>query len=577
MNASSIYDRQQLTGYASAPSVSPGGTIDLYIRAPGAYSIQIFRLGYYQGTGGRLLRTILMAGGQKQPGCRWLQAGTPDEYYSCDNWQDPVALVADASWVSGVYVALLTATSLGTTYQYHIPFVVRDDRRKADFLYQVPVATDEAYNSYFDQAAWQSPNSTITFDPRGPSDSLYAAGRVPGYPYETNVIYKVSFDRPYARFDETGLYRFSLPFIAWLEHAGYDVAYTTDIDTDEGREVLAHYKALLISGHSEYWSKNMYDAVLNARNHGVNLGFFGGDSIAWQARFEPDAAGVADRLIVCFRHANAMFPLPVSVNGAVLVQPPPEWVDPNTDPTLQTVRWRDPPIASPASSASAELAPTSLTNSIGAGRDEQTLVGVHHPTPFHGPNTINAWLNYPGGALAVHAPQPMTVQHSGNWVYSGTGVTDGDEIPGVYGQEADAFETKPNIPPPGSTYDRLDPPFQPPGARVGTFTILSSSAFINGGTPAGHATVNTTVYQACSGAWVFAAGSIMWGNALAPSLPVAGTSSPSRAAPLVTENYTNPLIQRITSNVLNVFDGTAAAPRSHPCLIPEPLAGPAAE
>ena len=47
----------------------------------------------------------------------------------------------------------------------------------------------------------------------------------------------------------------------------------------------------------------MLDNVTAARNTGVNLGFFGSNTAYWQVRFEPSAAGVADRVMVCYKSA----------------------------------------------------------------------------------------------------------------------------------------------------------------------------------------------------------------------------------------------------------------------------------
>jgi len=55
------------------------------------------------------------------------------------------------------------------------------------------------------------------------------------------------------------------------------------------------------------------------------------------------------------------------------------------------------------------------------------------------------------------------------------------------------------------------------------------------------------VYQACSGAWVFGAGDIMWANALGPSF-------------ILGKDYASAYIQQITSNVLDVFAGRKPPP-----------------
>ena len=81
-------------------------------------------------------------------------------------------------------------------------------------------------------------------------------------------------------------------FLRFLEKAGYDVTYSTDIDTHSNGTELLHHKAFLSVGHDEYWSKEMRDAVETARDAGVHLAFFGANASYTQVRFESSAAGV---------------------------------------------------------------------------------------------------------------------------------------------------------------------------------------------------------------------------------------------------------------------------------------------
>ena len=57
--------------------------------------------------------------------------------------------------------------------------------------------------------------------------------------------------------------------------SGYDVTYSTNLDTHTSGARLLNFKGFLSVGHDEYWSKAMVDAAGNARDAGANLGFFG--------------------------------------------------------------------------------------------------------------------------------------------------------------------------------------------------------------------------------------------------------------------------------------------------------------
>ena len=79
--------------------------------------------------------------------------------------------------------------------------------------------------------------------------------------------------------------------IRWLEHEGYDVSYATDVDLDANASLYSSHRALLVVGHSEYWTKGMYDHAEAARDSGVSLGFFSANNVYWQVRYEPSIVG----------------------------------------------------------------------------------------------------------------------------------------------------------------------------------------------------------------------------------------------------------------------------------------------
>jgi hypothetical protein len=523
-----VYDPGVLAGYVSSQSVNRGEKLNFYVQSPqqpAGFSIDIYRLGWYEGAGGRLLLSAPNLNSPTQPSCRWQNGRTVNGYYTCNNWHVSYSLAVPASWVSGVYVASIrsvavppgTGADARTAYAHDVVFVVRDDTRHADFIYQQPVSTEEAYNSAY-----------------GPS--LYDTQSINGH---TVPVAKVTFERPFDALDNLQFYRFELPFIFWLESHGYDVAYTTDIDTQERSTPFAgQYKAFILSGHSEYWTRPMYDAVEAARDAGVHLGFFGGDAVYWQMRLEEETAppgdgshSTRDRIMVVFRQ-----PYPPDANGRG---------DPNPDPALQTTYWRDFPLV----------------------RDEEALVGVHFTHPLRCSEHVAGWAG-PGTATAgpvlFSSPQPFVVADTSSWVFEGTGLQVGDSIAHVYGQESDAFE-----PIAGSRRcgrAAADPPAHPPSYRTGTFSVIAASPFehvVN--RPPAPATrtrsvvpVNSVIYQACSGAWVFGAGDIMWGNTLATSF-------------LLNQDYSSPQLQRMSGNILDVFAGRKSAPGGGACVVSFPL------
>jgi hypothetical protein len=283
----------EIKGYASEASVNVGQPITLFVSVSPAqqFKIDIYRLGWYGGTGGRL-----MVGGTWLPGVT--QDACPIEagLRTC-NWQPTIRFTVPTTWVSGVYLAILTNER---HFQNAVHFVVRDDASTSPLLYVQPVTTYQAYNPW--------PHD-------GSGRSLYATTRV-------------SFDRPYA---DDGIARsfldFEQPFVAWLESAGYQVSYATSIDLDrQGTALLRRHRVMLTAGHDEYWTAEMRVAATSALASGTSLAFFSANNMYWQARLEAAPDGRADRVLVCYRT---------------------ETLDPEPSPVLKTVRWRDPPVSLP--------------------------------------------------------------------------------------------------------------------------------------------------------------------------------------------------------------------------------------
>ena len=64
-----------------------------------------------------------------------------------------------------------------------------------------------------------------------------------------------------------------------MEQHGYDVSYISNVDTHADPKGLLRTKGFISVGHDEYWTNDMYHNVLSARDKGVNLAFFGGNSV----------------------------------------------------------------------------------------------------------------------------------------------------------------------------------------------------------------------------------------------------------------------------------------------------------
>src|SRR5437762_3135142 len=222
----------------------------------------------------------------------------------------------------------------------------------------------------------------------------------------------------------------------------------------------------------------MYDGVQQARDAGVHLGFFGANAVFWQVRFEASPlTGAANRVLVGYKDRT---------------------IDPVQGPTT-TVQWRD-----------------SFLN-----RTEQQLMGVQF-----------------SGQIADGTPNvPYVVANSSSWVYAGTGLADGDSIPGIVGYETDSSMSSAPL----------------PTSVAGTYQVLSQSPFTDsGGTTM---IANSSIYQAPSGAWVFGAGTTSWSWGLD------------------LDGVVDPRIQLITANLLNRFVGVTSAATPPAVSITSPASG----
>jgi hypothetical protein len=310
----------QIKGYAGRESAAPGEIVPLKVTVAPAqsYTVDVFRLGYYQGLGGRWMEHLGPFAGAPQPACGIDQS----TLMNVCAWSTSVVLHVPETWISGVYVAVL---SNGSKYQSIVPFWVIEENRRSDMLYLSSLNTYEAYNDF-------------PYDPLSPSGlpqtghSLYdfnSAGNMPAV--------KVTFDRPfsseYGGPGEGGLYDFEPELIAFIEQSGYDVTYANEPVIDAEPWLLLRHKVVVVGGHAEYQTMATYNGLWAARDSGVGLAFISGNEIYWQVRYEANA-GVARRVVVGYKTTRP---------------------DPVRNPRLRTIRWRD------------------------LGRPEQKLIGVQLP------------------------------------------------------------------------------------------------------------------------------------------------------------------------------------------------------
>src|SRR5437667_6301245 len=319
-----------IQGFTTDISVNVGQTVFFKVNTSAVtYSINIYRIGYYQGNGARFVASVSpsVAFPQSQPPCLWDgSTGLTD----CGNW------VVSASWTlpRAATLVFYFAQLVRQETREAIPmlFVVRNDASHSDILAQTSDTSWHAYNDY---------------------------GGYSFYSGELGRAYKVSYNRP---FNVPNMYAWffsaEYPMIRWLEANGYDVSYFTGVDTHRNRALITQHKVFMSIGHDEYWSGGQRANVEAARAAGVNLAFFSGNEIFWKTRWEPsiDGTNTPYRTLVCYKEtlANAM-------------------TDP-ADAPIWTGAWRDPRFSPPADGGRPENALSGTLFGVSSPRNDPIMV-----------------------------------------------------------------------------------------------------------------------------------------------------------------------------------------------------------
>lgn len=441
------YRTSLVEGYVSHQSIRAGETLTFFVSTEPArrFTIDLYRLGYYGGKGGRHLTSLGPFDGAAQP---TPEMNPQNRLREC-RWESSASLVIPEDWISGAYLGKLTTIPESPDepyWQSYVFFVVRDDR-KADIVFQTSDNTAQAYNRW-------PVNESLYTDPRG--------SHAPGV--------SVSFDRPYGLYvqifenplsigsGEFLLWEFPLAF--WLEREGYDVTYLSNSDILSAGSI-ERGKVFLSVGHDEYWDVRQYNRVESAIAGGVNVLWLCGNAVFIDSPFTPASDGRPNRILTrrgCFGEL------------------------------------RQDEIAQYAS----------LFDKLqGTAPDERGIMGVRSVVPFNG-----------GG--------DWTCRNPSHWIFEGTGMKEGESIPGLVGWEH---------------HGEPDP-------AIAGLEVLAEGPVWAGGTQKGQYTA--VIFPGPEGNFVFNASTIFWSQGL--SLP------PGHWIPW--SHWSRPhgpdaRVQRITKNLLD--------------------------
>jgi hypothetical protein len=339
-----------IEGFADVVSAQRGDVVTLYVSTPASsFRVEAYRIGYYQGTGGRFIWRSARQRGRDQPAPN----RTPRTNMIEAPWSPSLRIRVGDDWPEGVYMLKLVA---GNGAQSYVPLTLRNDSSRADLVIQNSVTTWQAYNDWGGYSLY-----------RGADGSFSTRSRV------------VSFDRPYAgRRGSADFFWIESPVVFLAERLGLDVTYWTDVDLHERPGLLMNHRALISLGHDEYWTSDMRRGALWARARGINLAFLGANDVYRHIRLNASPLGKDRR----------------EVNYKVASEDPLYGVD---DEEV-TSQWREAPVPRP----------------------ESVLLGGLYQC-----NPVDA---------------DMVISVASSWVFAGTGLSNGDRLPGAISLEYDRVD-----------------------------------------------------------------------------------------------------------------------------------------
>lgn len=201
----------------------------------------------------------------------------PQQITTQNPWEDGYGYTKTVSYTipnikSGMYL-----------WNNKIPFIIKDANKKTDIVVVYPTNTQNAYNTAGGKSMYTMPESE--------------RARV------------ASFQRPFTNLSQGYTYE----GIKWLfENVTTTINYIADHDMENYAEI-ANAKLILITGHSEYWTRQARLNLDRFVNTGGNALILSGNTMWWQVRYSADGSKM-----ICYK-SNAL--------------------DSEPDPQLKTVNW----------------------------------------------------------------------------------------------------------------------------------------------------------------------------------------------------------------------------------------------
>ena len=216
-------DVPRIEGFVNSTSGTCGERLTLTTSGSKRFVATVYRMGYYNNAGARLVMEL----------------------------NSPKQIAINAQTPPGQYLIKLSSHMRAATF---VPFLVYGNAA-SDVTFMSSVLTWQSYNQWGGYSLYKGPDGKR----------------------ETHA-HTVTFDRPYDG-DGSGQFRYmEQPLLTLMEKVGLDINYVTDFEVARNSAVFHKTKAIVVGGHSEYWTVSMRDSIDAAVAAGVNLVAFGGNT-----------------------------------------------------------------------------------------------------------------------------------------------------------------------------------------------------------------------------------------------------------------------------------------------------------
>ena len=253
--------------------------------------IRAYRIGWYGGDGSRL---IWSSAPVRIHGTTMATHSQP--LIPSPNWPVTIKVAIDTTWTPGLYAI---ASTVGGRITGVAELVVRSSTPAARAVVIYSGLTNASYSPFG-------------------GASLYR-GLDGG-----SLALSVSLRRPLVLNGRGAFTKYDIPTAQVLDRVGINVDPVMDTDVNATSSLLTARTLIVLPGHSEYWTKTMYDGLLAAQSSGTNIVVMGANEIYWQTRVQANKLGEPVSMFVA--RSLAKDPLASST------------------PKLATVRWRDAPL-----------------------------------------------------------------------------------------------------------------------------------------------------------------------------------------------------------------------------------------